>query len=104
MISLELKEANKIIRILKREKKELIAENKRYLLSRQNLKLRYYRQFIEPREDELDMWERSVIKFRFGKDEGISRTYKEIGIILGVSTERVYQLEAEAISKIQGLF
>ncbi len=49
----------------------------------------------------LDENERKIIKLRFGLDDGISRTLKEIGDSMGLSRERIRQIEAKALNKIR---
>ncbi len=50
---------------------------------------------------ELGPRERQVLKMRFGLEDGRDRTLGEIGEELGVSRERVRQIEAEALSKLR---
>ena len=45
--------------------------------------------------------ERSVITLRYGIDDGRSRTLLEIGKELGISRERVRQLEVAALKKMR---
>ncbi len=51
---------------------------------------------IEPRE-------RRILELRFGLDgyEGPQRTYKEIGAIIGLTRERVRQLEKKALAQLK---
>ena len=49
---------------------------------------------LEPRE-------RAIIRLRFGFDGGEDRTLAEVGAVIGVSRERVRQLERVALEKIQ---
>src|SRR5688500_10604178 len=45
--------------------------------------------------------ERRVIQLRYGLEDGYSRTLAELGDELGVSRERVRQIEAEALTKLR---
>jgi len=51
---------------------------------------------LEPRE-------RQILELRFGLDgyEGPPRTFKEIGKIVGLTRERVRQLEKKALASLQ---
>jgi RNA polymerase primary sigma factor len=59
------------------------------------------------REEVLDMLnnltarERRVIQLRYGLEDGYNRTLAELGDELGVSRERVRQIEAEALTKLR---
>ena len=53
--------------------------------------------------DKLPEKERKVIELRFGLRGNEPRTLREIGEILGVSRERVRQLETRALRKLRGL-
>lgn len=45
--------------------------------------------------------EQMVVKLRFGLDDGIPRSLEEIGRILGVTRERVRQVEEKALKKLR---
>jgi len=45
--------------------------------------------------------ERRVIELRFGLDEERSRTLKEVGVELGLTKERVRQIEKQALAKLR---
>jgi RNA polymerase primary sigma factor len=51
--------------------------------------------------DELHPRERQVLRLRFGLDRGHERTLGEVGEELGVSRERIRQIEAEGLSKLR---
>ncbi len=51
--------------------------------------------------DTLTDRERTVINYRFGLEDGKPLTLDEIGRILGVTRERVRQIEAEALKKLR---
>ncbi|MHC4984261.1 MAG: sigma-70 family RNA polymerase sigma factor [Planctomycetota bacterium] len=53
--------------------------------------------------DNLDAREREIITLRYGLDgyEGTPRTFKEIGMIVGLTRERVRQLEKKALVELK---
>ena len=56
---------------------------------------------VEDALNELNARERQVLRMRFGLEDGRDRTLGEIGEELGVSRERVRQIEAEALAKLR---
>jgi RNA polymerase primary sigma factor len=56
---------------------------------------------VEDALQELSPRERQVLRMRFGLHDGRDRTLGEIGEELGVSRERVRQIEAEALAKLR---
>ncbi|MGE3909473.1 MAG: RNA polymerase sigma factor RpoD/SigA [Chloroflexota bacterium] len=56
---------------------------------------------VESALQELNARERQVLRMRFGLEDGRDRTLGEIGEELGVSRERVRQIEAEALGKLR---
>lgn len=60
--------------------------------------------FVEDMQEVLDILsprQRLVIKLRFGLEDGRERTLEEIGAELGISRERVRQIEYEALNKLK---
>lgn len=56
----------------------------------------------EAPDDEPTPRERAVIRLRFGLEDGTPLTLAEVGQRLGVSRERVRQLEADGLRKLRG--
>lgn len=56
---------------------------------------------LEDALDQLHPRERRVLRMRFGLDRGEQRTLGEVGEMLGVSRERIRQIEAEALKKLR---
>lgn len=51
--------------------------------------------------DTLNPREKQVVRWRFGLDDGRMKTLQEIGEIMGVSRERVRQIESCAFRKLK---
>jgi RNA polymerase primary sigma factor len=56
------------------------------------------------RLDEMDKREASVLRMRFGLNDAPPKTLKEIGESLGLTRERVRQIENEALGKLSAAF
>ncbi len=50
--------------------------------------------------DRMDKREATVLRMRFGLDDEEPKTLKEIGECLGLTRERVRQIESEALAKL----
>ena len=62
---------------------------------------RELKELLEGLMAELTDRQRSVLRLRFGMDDGISRSQAEVAKELGISKERVRQLERQAMDRIQ---
>jgi RNA polymerase primary sigma factor len=51
----------------------------------------------------LDLRERQIIQMRFGLERGEERTLTEVAEIMGVSRERIRQIEQAALAKLRRL-
>lgn len=51
----------------------------------------------------LDSRERKVLSMRFGLEEDVSHTLEETGIVLGVTRERIRQIEVKALKKLKSI-
>lgn len=51
--------------------------------------------------DTLNPRERRVVRWRFGLEDGRMKTLQEIGELMGVSRERIRQIESSAFRKLK---
>lgn len=72
------------------------AETTEDLLTKQFMK-----QDLEKVLDTLSPREKQVIRWRFGLEDGRMKTLQEIGELMGVSRERIRQIESSAFRKLQ---
>ncbi|XP_010685608.2 RNA polymerase sigma factor sigB isoform X1 [Beta vulgaris subsp. vulgaris] len=72
------------------------AESAEDLLTKQ-----FMRQDLEKVLDTLSPREKQVIRWRFGLEDGRMKTLQEIGELMGVSRERIRQIESSAFKKLQ---
>jgi RNA polymerase primary sigma factor len=67
----------------------------------QGVALRMLRKQIDGVLDGLDDKEQAIVRMRFGLDDGLVKTLKEIGDKYQISRERVRQIESKALAKLQ---
>jgi len=51
--------------------------------------------------DSLNPREKQVVRWRFGLEDGRMKTLQEIGELMGVSRERIRQIESCAVRKLK---
>ncbi len=61
----------------------------------------FIRELIDSILDSLDDKEKSIVRMRFGLDDGRVKTLKETGELYDISRERVRQIETKALSKLK---
>ena len=59
------------------------------------------KEMIESVLSELHEREQEVVRMRFGLDDGQARTLEEVGKALGVTRERIRQIEAKTLNKLR---
>lgn len=61
-------------------------------------------ELLGERMSELSVKERSVIEMRFGLNDGEPMTLKQVSQLLGLTAERIRQIQNEALQHLQSLF
>nr|KYP53578.1 RNA polymerase sigma factor rpoD [Cajanus cajan] len=79
---------------------EVIADPDAETTEEQLLK-QFMKKDLEEALDSLNPRERQVVRWRFGMDDGRTKTLQEIGEMLGVSRERIRQIESSAFKKLK---
>ena len=67
----------------------------------EELETQFLNKHVGEAMERLDENERKILTLRFGLEDGVSRTLKEIGDSMGLSRERIRQIEAKALNKIR---
>jgi RNA polymerase primary sigma factor len=57
-------------------------------------------QLVDDAVDALPERERRVLQLRYGLVDGVERTLKEVGKMLGISKQAVHQIEKRALEKL----
>ena len=60
-----------------------------------------FREQLDEVLDTLTTREKSVLKLRFGLEDGRSRTLEEVGREFNITRERIRQIEAKALRKLR---
>ncbi len=63
--------------------------------------LRFLRDYFKDIIKGLPRREQEILKMRFGLKDGVAHTLEEIGQVFGVTRERIRQIEAKAIERLQ---
>lgn len=69
----------------------------------QELVRRELRHTLDKLLEDLTPRQRQVVRLRFGMEDGVCHSMESIGTILGISKERVRQIEHQAIDRLQKL-
>jgi RNA polymerase primary sigma factor len=67
----------------------------------ETITLKFLKEHVEEALERLDENEQKVLKLRFGLDNGVPHTLKEIGTSMNLSRERIRQIEAKALDKLR---
>ena len=63
--------------------------------------LRLLKSHIEEIIEELSPREQKILQMRFGLEDGVAHTLEEVGQEFGVTRERIRQIEAKALERIE---
>lgn len=64
--------------------------------------LQLLREYVKEAIKDLLPREQKILEMRFGLSDGVSHTLEEVGEEFGVTRERIRQIEAKALEKVQG--
>lgn len=59
------------------------------------------RDYVKEAIKDLAPREQKILEMRFGLNDGVTHTLKEVGQEFGVTRERIRQIEAKALERIQ---
>ena len=76
-------------------------EDKTSVSPMESTNMMFIREMIDNIMDTLDDKEKSILRMRFGFDDGRVKTLKETGEMFDISRERVRQIETKALSKLK---
>jgi len=65
--------------------------------------LEILRDYVKDAIKDLQPREQKILEMRFGLGDGVTHTLEEVGQEFGVTRERIRQIEAKALEKIQGM-
>jgi RNA polymerase primary sigma factor len=81
----------------------LLLEDLRAPQPQEELVRRELKETLEGLLVRLDARQQQVLRLRYGMEDGVCRSFEEIGKVLGVSKERARQIERQAMDKLQRL-
>ena len=81
----------------------LLLEDESAPLPHEELVRRELKRTIDGLMAGLDDRQRQLLRLRYGMDDGVSRSLSEVSEVLGVSKERVRQIEKQAMDKLRTL-
>ena len=65
--------------------------------------LQILRDYVKEAIKDVSPREQKILEMRFGLSDGVTHTLEEVGQEFGVTRERIRQIEAKALEKIQHL-